>query len=453
MPDGTTHFMGVGGIGMSGLAAVLLSRGEAVSGCDIASSPITQRLAALGAAVHKGHSPSHLIGVSLLVISDAIRPDNPELMKARDDGVPVKRRSQLLGEIMAHGRGIAVAGSHGKTTISAMIALILQRSRLDPTAFIGGALEAIGGNYRAGKGDWILAEACEAYNSFLDLEPEIALVSNVEADHLDFHGTLENLLAAFSQFVHRIKPGGCLVWCSDRPELQAIAQAAPCRRTSYGLKDGADLLATDIRLEGFGSRFHVRDRGGIRLNVPGIHNVLNAAGAAACALQAGAPFGEIAAALEQFRGVRRRFERVGQIAGVTVVDDYAHHPTEIKATLAAARPLCAGRLFAVFQPHLYSRTRDFLDGFAASFEDADSVVFTDIYPAREDPIPGVSSTLLAERARALQPGKDIEYIADKADIAQHLAPLLKAGDCVITLGAGDVDSVARDLLPLLSSRP
>ena len=452
MSGGTTHFMGVGGIGMSALAAVLLSRGEAVSGCDIASSPITDRLAALGAAIHKGHSPSHLAGVSRLIISDAIRPDNPELMKARSDGMPVKRRSQLLGDVMSDGRGVAVAGSHGKTTISAMIALILQRSGLDPTVFIGGELEAIGGNYRAGKGDWILAEACEAYNSFLDLEPEIAVISNVEADHLDFHGTLEHLAGAFVEFVRRIKPGGCLVWCSDRDELRAIAQAAPCRRTSYGLKEGADLLAKDIRLQGFGSRFEVKDRGGIRLNVPGIHNVLNAAGAAACALEAGVPFGEIAASLEQFRGVRRRFERVGEIGGITLVDDYAHHPTEIRATLAAARPLCAGRLFAVFQPHLYSRTRDFLDGFATAFEDADSVVFTDIYAAREDPIPGVGSALLAERARVLQPGKDIEYIADKAQVAQHLAPRLNAGDCLITLGAGDVDSVARDLLSLLGKK-
>jgi UDP-N-acetylmuramate--alanine ligase len=452
MADGTTHMMGVGGIGMSALAAILRSRGEAVSGCDIASSAITDKLAALGVAIQIGHDRSHLAGVSRLIISDAIRQDNPELVQARSEGVPVLRRSQALAQIMDQGPGIAVAGTHGKTTISAMVALILQQAGLDPTVLIGGELDAIGGNYRAGKGEWVLAEACEAYNSFLDLRPEIALVANIEADHLDFHGTLDRLRGAFEQFVQRIKPGGCLVWCSDRDELRALASGAACRTMSYALKEGADLRATDIRLLGFGSRFRIEGQGEVRLNVPGLHNVSNAAGAAACALQAGVPFHHVAAALEQFEGVKRRFQRIGEIGGITVVDDYAHHPTEIRATLSTARPLCQGRLFAVFQPHLYSRTRDLLDDFANSFDLADAAVITEIYPAREDPIPGVSGDLVAERARAQGKAREIEFIAEKKSIAPHLAPRLKPGDWVMILGAGDVDAVGRDLVGLLAER-
>ena len=455
MPAGVTHFMGIGGIGMSGLAAVLLSRGEKVSGCDAALSSITARLQQAGAQVWQGHDPSHLTGVTRVVVSDAIRPDNPELVQARNSGLDVLRRSQVLGQIMSEARGIAVAGSHGKTTVTAMVALILQVAGMDPTVLLGGELDAIGGNARAGHGEWVVAEACEAYNSFLDLEPEVAVLTNVEADHLDFHGTVENLRKAFGQFVSRVKLGGALVWCSDREELGPLLATAACCKVSYSLVGEADFAAQEVSLEGFGSRYRVRVPGGgsqdMRLCVPGLYNVSNALGAAACAWQTGISMDVIAGALAEFRGVKRRFERVGEVKGVTVVDDYAHHPTEIRATLATARGLCQGRLAAVFQPHLFSRTRDLLHGFARSFADADAVVIAEIYPAREDPIPGVAGALLAERIRLAEPGKEVEFIAEKERIAERLVGRLQPGDWVVALGAGDVYAVAHDLVRLLSA--
>ena len=449
-----SHFIGIGGIGMSAIAQVLLARGERVSGSDLVASQVTRRLEALGAQVTIGHDPGAAQGAERVVLSDAIRPDNPELAWAREHQIEVVRRSQVLAEIMRALRGIAIAGSHGKTTTSGMVALILERAGLDPTALLGGELPAFGGNARAGRGDLVVAEACEAYNSFLDLEPEIAVITNIEADHLDFHGTLEALTARFREFLGRIRPGGCAVLGADDATLRGWARELGGRALTFGLDSPADFAARAIEPRGFATEFEAVHRettlGRVRVGAPGRHNVANAICALAVALRAGVPFSTASAALAEFRGMKRRFEVVTEAAGITVVDDYAHHPTEIRATLATARPLCRGRLIAVFQPHLFSRTQFLLDDFARAFGDADRVIVTEIYPAREDPIPGVTGELLARRLRELAPGKEVDFIAPKQRIAETLAPHLRPGDWVLTLGAGPVDSVAADLSQQLS---
>jgi len=466
-----SHFIGIGGIGMSAIAQVLLARGECVSGSDLVASPVTQRLQGLGARVSIGHDAGAAEGADRVVVSDAIRPDNPELARAREQGIAVVRRSQVLGEIMSlsprgrdggpgeagaqprGGRGIAVAGTHGKTTTSGMIALMLERAGLDPTALLGGDLPAFGGNARVGGGDLIVAEACEAYNSFLDLDPEIAVITNVEADHLDVHGTLRALQARFREFLGRIRPGGRAVLNADDALLSGWARELGDGAVTFGVESQADYAAREIEAEGLAVAFEAVERGRalgrVRVGAPGRHNAANAICAIAAAMEAGAPF-SAAEALAEFHGMKRRFEVVAETGGITVVDDYAHHPTEIRATLATARPLCGGRLIAVFQPHLFSRTQLLLDGFARAFDDADRVIVTEIYPAREDPIPGVTGELLARRLREAAPGKEVDFIAPKHRIAEALAPHLRPGDWVLTLGAGPVDSVAEDLSQQLS---
>jgi UDP-N-acetylmuramate--alanine ligase len=453
-PTRHSHFIGIGGIGMSAIAQVLLARGERISGSDLVASEVTRRLEGLGARISIGHAPGAAAGADRVVLSDAIRPDNPELAWAREHGIEIVRRSQVLAEILGAGRGIAVAGSHGKTTTSGMIALILERAGLDPTALLGGELPAFGSNARVGRGEFVVAEACEAYNSFLDLEPEIAVVTNIEPDHLDFHHTFEALQARFEEFLQRIKPGGCAVLGAEDPLLREWARELESRAVTFGVASEADFVARNVEAKGLASEFEVVRRGETlgraRVGAPGRHNVANAICAIAAALQVGAPFAAAAEALAEFRGMKRRFEVVVEAGGITVVDDYAHHPTEIRATLATARPLCRGRLIAVFQPHLFSRTRFLLDDFAQAFGDADRVIVTEIYPAREDPIPGVTGDLLARRLLELSPGKEVAFMAPKDQIAEALAPSLRPGDWVLTLGAGPVDSVAADLSRQLS---
>ena len=450
------HFVGIGGIGMSGLAQILLKQGKQVSGSDLHSSPLTDKLSQAGARVAIGHNAENVKGADLVVVSDAIPAENSEVVWAKQQGIPVISRSQLLGEMMQGYRGIAVTGTHGKTTTAAMIAFILERNGSDPMMAIGGELPVLGGNARFGKGEFFVVEACEAYNSFLDLQPEVAVVTNLEAEHLDFHKTKERLQENFARFLEKVLPSGAVVLNLDQPELEALAEQVDRRVIGFSLESSTarrlepEFRADGIEMEGTEARFHLhrqdRDWGEIEIRVPGLHNVANALAAAATAGYLEVEFSVIRNALVEFPGVRRRFQVVGEMDGVPVIDDYAHHPTEIKATLEAARQLSSGQVIAIFQPHLFTRTRDFLDEFAQSFDEADVVLITEIYPAREKPIAGVTAERIAQLAKARHPQKVIRYLTPKEMIAQQVRELAQPGDLVLVMGAGDIDSVARELV-------
>lgn len=443
------HLVGIGGISMSGLAKLLLARGVTVSGSDAQASSMTADLAARGAAVTIGHRADLVEGADRVVSSDAIHEDNPELRRARELGLPVQRRSQVFGELMAERRGIAVSGTHGKTTVTAMIGLILVEAGMDPTVALGGEYAPLDGNLRIGRGDWMVLEACEAYESYLDLRPEIALVTNIEPDHLDHHKTEARLRESFAQFLGLITPDGCAVLCSDREELRALAHRVTREVVTYGLSPAARVRGDRPHSEGARGSCQLviegKEHGRLEVGVPGRHNIINALGATAAAWRAGAPIAACQRALAGFTGVGRRFEILGEAGGVTVVDDYAHHPTELSATIAAARAVFPGRrVVAVFQPHLYSRTRDFADGFAQALEAADLVILTDIYPAREAPIAGVTSRLIAERVRADRGKGGVREMA-KEEVVSELPGLTGPGDVILVMGAGDIGETAREL--------
>jgi UDP-N-acetylmuramate--alanine ligase len=446
-----THLIGIGGIGMSALAQVLAARGERLSGCDLHPSPLTAKLQRLGIRFSAGHDPAHLAGASRVVVSDAIKPDNPEYRRAGALGLPRLRRSKVVGELMRERRGIAVAGTHGKTTTTAMIGFILAEAGLDPTVLVGGELSAFGGNARVGHSQFFVAEACEAYESFLDLAPEIAVVTNVEAEHLDHHRTEAALIECFAAFLRQVRPGGRVIYCADDNNASALAARAPVGAVSYALGGDADFRASEVANDGLGMSFtlvHAGGRARVRLLIPGPHNVANAAAAIAACSVAGVGVEQSVAALASYAGVARRFQVTLTADGVTVVDDYAHHPTEIRAVIGAARARCRGRVVVVFQPHLYSRTRDFLDGFAEALALADQVIVADIYAAREQPIAGVTgdSIVSAMRARHKQ---EASFVPQKEQVPQMLARSLAAGDWVLVLGAGDIGSVADDLAAAL----
>ncbi len=454
--SGRVHMIGIGGIGMSALAKLLLARGASVSGSDVQASPLTRELSELGATIAIGHEASAVDGATLVVISDAIHADNPELRRARELGSPVIRRSKLLAEMMADRRGIAVSGTHGKTTVTAMIGVILMEAGLEPTVVLGGEYEAFGGNALAGAGEWVVVEACEAYESYLDLAPDIAVITNIEADHLDHHKTETHLRESFERFLGNVRPGGSAVLCADREELRALGRASRRSVVTYGLAAGADVRGENAEVAGASGACGLviggANRGELRVQVPGMHNLVNALGATAAALQAGAEAEACRAALAKFTGVGRRFQILGEAGGMTIVDDYAHHPTEIAATLAAARSAYPGRrLVAVFQPHLYSRTRDFADGFVRALEPADVVVMIDIYPAREDPLPGVTSGMIGGPLRERK-GKDAVFELAKDDIPVKLPQMTRSGDVVLLMGAGDIGDTAREFAARLGAR-
>jgi len=449
--------IGIGGIGMSALAQVLLARGVTVSGSDIQKSPLTDQLSSAGATVFIGHSAEQVEGAQEVVISDAVHQENPELSRARALGLPVRRRSELLGSLMLEARGLAVAGTHGKTTVTAMIGLILADSGADPTVILGGELPAIGGNARAGAGDWFVAEACEAYESFLHLHPEIAVLTNIEADHLDHHKTETHLRESFAQFVQTLPQNGTLVVCADRSELRELSPPSGTTIVRYGTDEESHVRGLRVRTSGGMGRCDLvvegEPAGELTVGVPGDHNIMNALGATAAALAAGAKVEDCQRSLKRFSGVGRRFELVGEGSDITVVDDYAHHPTEIDATIAAARDAFSGRrIVALFQPHLYSRTRDFAESFAKALGSADLAVLTEIYPAREAPIPGISSGLIADHMRTLL-GKDAVTEMAKQDVVTVLPANLKAGDVVLVMGAGDIGRTARELAAHLGGLP
>ncbi len=452
------HMVGIGGIGMSALAQILLARGVPVSGSDVQASEMTSRLRALGASVSIGHRAKLVEDADRVVISDAIQSGNPEWERATELGIPVRRRSQLMAELMAGHRVIAVAGTHGKTTITAMISAILAEAGLDPTVVLGGEYGPLGGNARAGRGAWFVAEACEAYESFLDLSPEIAVVSNIEADHLDHHKTEAHLHQSFADFLRRVTPGGRVVLCADRTELRRIADGLDRQLVRYGQSELAQVRGTQLTVSGLEGHCQLwlegEPAGELRLATPGLHNLVNALGAIAAARTAGVPTELCLRALSTFKGVQRRFEVLGEASGVTVVDDYAHHPTELAATISAARRAFPGRrLVAVFQPHLYSRTRDFAEGFARALSQADVVMLTDIYPAREAPLPGVTSALIAKHLPLLRGQEDALSEVAKEELLPRVVVGVRPGDVVLVMGAGDIGEMARGLLQRLGGSP
>ncbi|MGC9082486.1 MAG: UDP-N-acetylmuramate--L-alanine ligase [Anaerolineae bacterium] len=448
------HFIGIGGAGLSAIARVLMARGAVVSGSDLALSPVAEALAREGARVYVGHRAENVAGADVVIASSAVREDNVEVQAARAAGIPVLRRAQVLGPLMEGHIGIAVAGTHGKTTTTAMIATILWEAGLDPTFIVGGTLVGSGVNARAGGGPHFVIEADEYDRTFLGLAPQIAVVTNVEHDHPDCYPTFEDFRAAFAEFVARIPPGGLLVACWDHPVAQELGrerQARGGRVVFYGRERGAAWTARRVHanLSG-GTDFYAvrsgRTLGEVRLRVPGEHNVLNALAALAVAEEVGVPFPTARAALGGFRGVARRFEVKGEAEGVLVVDDYAHHPTEIRATLAAARQRFPGRpIWAVWQPHTYSRTKALLEEFAEAFDGADHVVVLPIYAARESDTLGVRSADVVARMRH----PDARAVGSREEAVALLGTEVRPGDVVLTLGAGDGDKVGEWLLEVL----
>jgi len=436
------HFVGIGGIGMSGIAEILAGRGYAVSGCDLRPSAATDLLTRRGIPVSFGHSASHVEGIDLLVITSAVRGENPEVDAARARGIQVAKRKEILGAIVNEKRGVGISGTHGKTTTSAMIAVILEEAGFDPTIVIGGILRNIGSNAKNGKGAVAVFEADEYDRSFHEMHPEIAVVTNIEADHLEYFGDFESIVEAFRIFIEGIHAGGSIVACVDDPTVAELVKKTKQRVIRYGIGDGADLRAKNITFDERGSHFEVPGFGWFRLFVPGEHNVRNALGAIAVARELKIASNVVAGALAKFLGVDRRFQILGEYAGALIVDDYAHHPTEIRATLnAARRGYPKRRIIALFQPHLYSRTRDFAREFAESLRVADIALVAPIYAARETPIEGISARLISEAVEG------VEFLEHSNDeIVEEMRRRLGANDLFITLGAGDVNEIGEALV-------
>ncbi|MGH9409690.1 MAG: UDP-N-acetylmuramate--L-alanine ligase [Vicinamibacterales bacterium] len=452
------HFVGVGGIGMSGIAELLVNLGYDVSGSDAKASEMTDRLASLGVRVSIGHTAAGVGGADVVVVSSAIPAANPEVSEARRRGIPVIPRAEMLAELMRLRYGIAVAGAHGKTTTTSMIALVFERAGLDPTAVIGGRLSAFGSNARLGRGEFMVAEADESDRSFLKLSPAIAVITNVDREHMDCYGSWESLQQAFVDFAEKVPFYGAVVACVDDPAVRALASRMTRRVITYGLEEsGAAVAGRAMTLEAFGSRCRVlRTVGGatsalgaLALRVPGRHNLLNALAAVAVGLEVGIPFEAISAALEGFRGAERRFQLRGEARGVMVVDDYGHHPTEISAVIAAARAGLDRRVVIVFQPHRYTRTRDLLDAFGSALSEADEVVLTDIYPAGEAPIPGVTVEAVADVVR--RAGRAPRVVKRLDELPEAVAAIARPNDLIVTLGAGSIAGVADRILGALAS--
>ena len=454
--EGPVHFMGICGAGMSALAELVLRGGGRVTGCDARPGAVGEALRALGAEVVQGHDPAHVAGAVAVVATAAIPADHPELVAARRRGIPVLKRAEALGALVNGGQLVAVAGTHGKTTTTAMTTAILVEAGLDPTGFVGGQVPGWGGGLRRGSDRLFVVEADEYDRSFLTLRPTVAVVTTVEADHLDVYGTLEAIEAAFCEFLQPVPDGGLIAACVDDPGVRRILGELRGKRVlGYGLGAEASLRAVEVEVEGRGSRFVVEERGErlgeLALAVPGLHNVRNALGAFAAARHMGADFEATRRALEGFRGVARRFQELGRARDVVVVDDYAHHPTEIEATLAAARGAYPDRrLVAVFQPHLYTRTRDFAEEFGRVLASADVVWVTDVYPAREAPIPGVTGELVARSAEAAG-AAEVHYHPSVSDLPAALAAYLRPGDLCLAMGAGDITEAAAEVLARLSA--
>ncbi len=435
------HFVGIGGSGMSGIAEVLVNLGYPVSGSDLASSPATRRLKKLGAKVHRGHRAQNVKDTDVVVISSAVKADNPEVIEARRHQIPVIPRAEMLAELMRLKFGVAVAGAHGKTTTTALVAEVLGRGRLDPTVVIGGRLGKLRSGAKLGNGDVMIAEADESDGSFLKMKPTIAIVTNIDREHLDHYKDLVAIQDAFVSFLSRVPFYGAAVVCVDDPNVRAILPRVDRKLIRYGLSSDADVMASDVEIRGFVSHFtvhaHGKKLGQVELKLPGRHAVFNALAAIAVGLEMDVPFETIAGALARFRGVDRRMQRRGSAFGATVLDDYGHHPTEIEATLAAIREGFGSRTLVVFQPHRYSRTAALLEEFGRCFALADEVLVTDIYAAGESPIEGLDGGVVAE-ALVRHGHPNVRYCPKLADATKMLKSTVTEGDVVVTLGAGDV---------------
>ncbi len=455
------HFVGIGGIGMSGIAEVLLNLGYRVSGSDLKSSAVTQRLEGLGAAVFEGHRAENIAGAEVVVTSSAIAAENPEVVEARKLHVPVIQRAEMLAELMRLKYGIAIAGMHGKTTTTSMVAAVLAAGGLDPTVVVGGRIDAMGSNARLGKSQYLVAEADESDRSFLKLSPILSVVTNIDREHMDCYRNMRDVKKTFLEFMDHVPFYGMVVVCNDDPMLRRLLPEAQRRTVTYGTKRGSDFLikleanAAVANVPGDGqplSRFRVsyckNNLGEFTLHVPGVHNVLNATAAIAVGVGLEVGVEAIRAALDQFRGVDRRFQLRGRVAGVSVIDDYGHHPTEIKATLAAARQCGFRKVHVVFQPHRYTRTRDLLEDFTTAFGDADSLSVLDIYAASEKPIEGISGEALA-KAIGEKAGLGADYVSSFADAVNLVATTAHDGDMILTLGAGNVSQLGPMILEKL----
>lgn len=454
------HFVGIGGIGMSGIAEVLLNLGYRISGSDARRSAITDRLERLGARIHEGHDAANIEGAHVLVTSTAVRPDNPEVVAAVQKQIPVIPRAEMLAELMRLKYGIAIAGSHGKTTTTSMVATMLDQAGFDPTVVVGGRVNTLGSNARLGRGDFMVVEADESDKSFLKLSPTIAVVTNIDLEHLDFYRDLEEIRSCFVQFVNKVPFYGSVIICLDDPNIQLIIPRITRRIVTYGLRAHAEISAGEVRLsrENFSSLFTVRREsetlGQIRLNVPGEHNVCNALAAVAIGLELEMTFDQIREGLESYNGTERRFQIKGMIGegpdSILLVDDYGHHPTEIRATLAAAKT-SGRRLVVLFQPHRYSRTEALFDEFARSFYDAEAVLLTDIYAASEEPLPGVSAERLAREIERYG-HRNARYVGGLEEAKIALMQAARPGDLVLTLGAGSVWRVGEEFLAQMGAR-
>jgi UDP-N-acetylmuramate--alanine ligase len=451
------HFTGIGGIGMSGIAEVLLNLGYTISGSDLKLTPVTDRLAKLGATVYEGHRASNVAGAKALVVSSAVDEQNPEVQEARRLQMPVIPRGELLAELMRLKYGIAVAGSHGKTTTTSMVATVLNHAGLDPTVVVGGKVGTMGGaNARVGKSDFLVVESDESDRSFLKLAPILAVVTNIDREHLDCYASLDDIRAAFIEFVNKVPFYGAVILCLADENVQSILPAVKRRMITYGRSAQANIEAVDVKCgafaSDFGVRFHEADLGVFHLGVPGEHNVLNALAAVGVALELKVAPGLIRAGLALFNGVDRRFQIRGTQRNITVIDDYGHHPTEIRATLAAARLCGYSRIHVIFQPHRYTRTFHLMDEFARSFKQADSVYVLDIYAASEQPIEGVTAEALVERVRQFG-HRSAEYVGTIAGAVDAVLKHVEPGDAVLTLGAGNVWQAGDQLLERLETAP
>jgi UDP-N-acetylmuramate--alanine ligase len=448
------HFVGIGGVGMSGIAEILLALGFRVSGSDLAPSAATERLRRLGARVTLGHRGDNVQEADVVVFSSAIRPDNPELKVAAERHIPVIPRAEMLGELMRMQTAIAVAGMHGKTTTTSMVATALAHAGLDPTVVIGGRLDSLGGGAKLGAGGLMAAEADESDRSFLKLFPTIAVVTNMDMEHLDCYSSMDEIRRTFIEFINRVPFYGYAVVCVDDPEIRASLPEIRMRRITYGLSEDADFRGVNLSFDGRRSRFSVmkesRLLGEASIGMPGTHNVVNALAALAVADLCDAPFSAAVEALASFKGLDRRFTLRGEAAGVKIIDDYGHHPTEIRAVLSAARRIAEGRLVVMFQPHRYTRTQALFQRFVEAFPGVDRLFVMEIYPASEPPIEGVTGRRLAEALEAY--GVSVRFLPDKASAPAEVAGELRPGDLLITLGAGDVTKMGGLILEELAKK-
>jgi UDP-N-acetylmuramate--alanine ligase len=449
------HFVGIGGVGMSGIAEVLINLGYKVSGSDLKQTPVTERLKNMGGTIYHGHNLGNVQGADVVVISSAVEALNPEVVEAKFKKIPVIPRAEMLAELMRLKYSVTISGTHGKTTTSSMIGLVLTRGGLDPTVVIGGKLANFGSNAKVGKGDYLVAEADESDGSFLKLTPTIAVVTNIDTDHLDYYGNINNTRKAFLEFVNKVPFYGSVILCADDRQIQKIVPDVKRRYITYGIENPADLLARNIVHCTLGAEFDLiyfgRNLGKIKLNVPGIHNVYNSLATIAAAMELELKIEDIKKAFLEFTGVDRRIQVKGEAGGVTVVDDYGHHPTEIKATLSAVKDSWKKRTIAVFQPHRYSRTKLLAKDFGTAFDQADAVVITEIYPAGEKPIKGINAGLILKKIKDSNKSMALEFCPTRQDMVDFLIKTTKPGDLVITLGAGDIWKTGEEFLERLKS--